>query len=681
MARIPLGDFGNAILKPGPQVQQVAGAFDNGGAALQALGDKGIAIAGDMQAERLAEEKRIAAEAKREREALERARAANDLLDHEISIKSVGQEIEQGLTDGSIRSDEADAIYRERLQGIQKPDAAGYDPVTAMNLERGIKRTEFNGETGVAKSVGAAQKVEFRANIDGIMDKLGKKASLPDGDPATLAEQIQGMDEAGSRAYGAAWPKKKQDWIDGNWDAHLNQKAMAVVDNLDGIKALKKQITDGDYADKLDSNRRNTLVAKLEGYRTSLLQRQEVAAARAERQNERYMRQAEAEFNTFQALADKGTIIAPAYIDRAARRTAGTPYQAGIVAIAQQARETGGIAAQPVRVQEAMLTQIDREIAQNGRTPELDKRREQVKKVLDGSQSDLKENGLRAGLERGVITDIPPIDTSNPEALAVTIGARLEQAEIVGTWAGKAVSPLDAREAEQLRTMLDSLPAKARAQAVATIADAVGPIASRAMAQQLDGQDKALGLAFASSGSKTTAGRYTSELILKGDTAMKDGVVMKDDKKVTGWKASIATAVDGAFPDERASGAVKEAAYLIAAGIAAENGGSVGSSDIERAVRIAVGGKIIERNGKKLPVPAGIDDFEDSIRNVPVSDIVKQAPSGTVIAGGAEIPVADFAKSIPGQELVYAGPGRYAVIVRGRPVTNSAGQRIYIKVR
>ena len=41
----------------------------------------------------------------------------------------------------------------------------------------------------------------------------------------------------------------------------------------------------------------------------------------------------------------------------------------------------------------------------------------------------------------------------------------------------------------------------------------------------------------------------------------------------------------------------------------------------------------------------------------------------------------DFAKSVPGQELMYAGPGRYAVIVRGRPVTNSDGRPIIIGVQ
>lgn len=679
--RIPLNEnAGNAIARPAPQVQAVPQAFGDGGQALAKAGDMLGQVADDMQAER----ERIAKEKQAEKAALDRATAANAALDHELAVKTIGQEIDAGLADGSIRHDKAADEYQKRVGKVPKPDTTGYDPVTAMNLERNIKRADFASQSALKSSIDKAVKTDLKVQAEGVLDKLGKQASLPGADPNMLAEQINSMDEIGLRAYGAAWAKRKQDWIDNNWDAHLNQQAMSVRDDMAGIKALQKEVTSGQYSDKLDSNRRNTLVAKLEAYQTSLIQRQEAAAARAERENERRLKQAEAEFNTFQALADRGTIIDPAYIDRAAKLTAGTPYQKGIIQLAKQARETGGIAAQPLAAQQATLDAIDMQIAQQGSTPELVKRREQVKKVLDGSQADLKENGLRAGLERGVIADMAPIDVSNPQGFAATIGNRIAQADHVSMWSGKSVSPLDAREADQLRAMLGSLPAKTRAQAVATIAESVGPRYAGAIAQQLDGQDKALALAFASSGSKTTSGRYTSEFILKGSQAIKDGAILKDDKKVTGWKARIAKAVDGAFPDQRAADAVKEAAYLIAAGIAQENGGSVSGDEIERSVRLAVGGDIIERsNGQRLPIPAQMKagTFEDKLRSIPADSIARQAPGGKVRVGGAEMDASEFAKSIPGQELVYAGYGKYAVIVRGRPVVNSEGKRILIEVK
>lgn len=170
--------------------------------------------------------------------------------------------------------------------------------------------------------------------------------------------------------------------------------------DLAGINALQQQLT-GEYADKLDSNRRNTLVARLDGYKTSLIQRAEAASARADRAAERHLKKAEAEFNTFQSLADKGTIVDPNYVDVVLQKTAGTPYQQAVTAITKQAQENGGIASRPIAQQQAELDQVDAQIAKTGRTPELDKRREQLQKIVRGSQTDLKDNGLRAGLERG----------------------------------------------------------------------------------------------------------------------------------------------------------------------------------------------------------------------------------------------------------------------------------------
>lgn len=671
MPRIPLGNFGNVIAQPAPAVR-VPSASNNAGAQIARLaGDASNAV------------ESMISEENRQQQALDRAKSANAMLDREMQVETIHGEISQQIADGKLPYADAKNAYKQRIEELGAPATQGIDPVTAENMVRGFKRAEFKGEMAIDGLVAKAKTADFRAQTDGILDKLGKKAGLPGTDMASVTAQIDAMDDIGRQAYGAAWDKRKQDWKDNTWDAQLNQQAMATRDSLQGINALQKRITEGDYADKLDSNRRNSLVAKLDAYKTSLIQRNEAAAARAQRQQELALKRAEAEFNTFQSMSDKGTILAPEYIDRAVAATKGTPYQAGIVAMAKQAQETGGIASQPISSQQAMLTQVDTLIAQRGRSPELDKRREQIAKVLNASQSDLKENGLRAGLERGVITDMAPLDVSSPEAMAASVSKRLQQADHVSAWAGKAVSPLDASEADQVRSIMEALPPKQRAAAVSTIAQSVGPRYSGAIAQQLDSKDKALSLAFATAGDKTTAGRFTSELLLKGAQAIKDGTAMKDDKKVTGWKATIATEIDGALPDERAATAVKDAAYLIAAGIAAENGGTVGGDDIKRAVRLAMGGSIIERNGKKLPIPAGLDasEFETRVKSISADDIVRQAPEGKVRVGGAEMSAADFAASVPGQELIYAGPGRYAVVVKGRPVTNSAGRPVFIEVR
>lgn len=680
--KIPLGNFGNDIARNGPApvlpgipraVNIPQGAFSAGEGA-QRLGDAGMRVAANLIDEQA-----------QQQAALKRTEAANILLDHEIAVKTVNQEISDQLKTGSLSYKDASEQFKSRMQDIPKPDISGMDPVTAENLARGLKRNEFIANESAGRSIKAAEVADSQGQVDLGLDKLGKLAGMPGADVAAIVAQVHTFDEQGRAVYGKNWEGKKQEFQDKVWFNHATQRVIESRNSMDGLKALEADLTSkgGALSDKLDTEKKSAIVAKVEIYKTALIQQKDAAEARAAREAERKLHNAEAEYKTFQGMADKGTILDPGYVDRALQATSGTPYQKGIVALAKQVTETGGIAAQPIAAQQAMLDGVDQLIAKNGRSPELDKRREQIAKVVDGSVSDLKEKGLRAGLERGIIAGIAPIDMNSPADMARSISERLKQADVVSRWAGVPVSPLDSHEATGLKSALDMLPPKERSAAVATVAEAVGSKSASAISAQMDAKDRPLGLAFAMAGAKTNWGRYTSELVLKGATAIKDGVVMKDDKKVTGWKATIASEIDGAFPNEQLSSATKDAAYYIAAGLAQENGGSISSSDIKKAVTLAVGGEIIERNGKRLPIPAGMDDgtFEKRLKSVSLDQVAPQITDGKVLAGGVPISAADFVKSLPGQELMYAGNGRYAVIVRGRPVVNAAGKPIIIGVQ
>ena len=387
-------------------------------------------------------------------------------------------------------------------------------------------------------------------------------------------------------------------------------------------------------------------------------------------------------------MADKGTILDPAYIDRALTATSGTPYQSGVRALAQQAKDMGGLAAQPVQQQQMLLDQVNALIAQRGRSPELDKRKDQIEKVLRGSQQDLYRDGLRAGLERGVITDLKPLDQSGGiPGLIQQLQARVPLAQRVSMWAGRQVSPMPDEEAAQLKHQLDALPAKERSGMVATLAQAIGPQAAQGLAVQMDKKDKGMALAFAFSGSQTTEGRFTSELLLKGQQAKLDGTSTKGEKqpdlKPAQWSAHIAAELDGLFPAQTLTDQTREAAVLIAHGIASEQGGRLSTKDLDRAVRLAVGGSVVEHNGRKVLLPAGVDEdmLAKRLRSISAEELAKQAPEGQVRAGGVPMPVADFVKTLPGQQLMYAAPGKYVVIVSGRPVLNAKGQPIIVGVQ
>lgn len=673
MAMIPIGNFGNDIAAPRPSVHQVDNtqATQALGQAADSLYQKGL---------------QVAAQQRQESEALGRARAANSLLDREMQLRTLQADITGRLQSGELKYDQAQPAFDAAKSLLDPPaDIGTLDPVTKENLTRGLKRIDMQIGAGIQTAAESAKKAEFKGQTDTALDTLGKLSGMPGADVSQINAQADSLDALGYVAYGKDWAKKKQDFRDSNWTNDATSRLISSRDSVDGLSQLEHDLTakGGFYVDKLDPNVRNTLTLRVQSYQAALEQKNRLDAERMAREQEKRLRDAENAYNVFQGLADKGVKLDPVYIDQAIQLTQGTPYQEGIKALVKQSVETGGIAAQPLKVQQQLLDSVNGMIALNGNSPELDKRREQIRRIVAGSESDLKDNGLRAGLERGIIAGITPIDMSSPDAMMQGLQGRLDQARTVSAWAGRSVSPLDSGEADALKNMLDILPVKQKSQAIASLAQNVGPGMSGAIAEQIAKKDRPLSLAFSYAGSATTAGRYTSELILNGAQAIKDGTVMKDDKKVTGWRGTIAGLIDGAFPNEQLSSATKDAAYYIAAGIAQENGGAVSSNDLKRAVRIAVGGDIVTRNEQKLPIPAQmtLSQFNEALTKIPADSIIQQAPDSVVRAGGVEVPVLDFVKSIPGQNLIFAGYGQYAVVVRGRPVTNSAGQPIILKVR
>jgi hypothetical protein len=421
-------------------------------------------------------------------------------------------------------------------------------------------------------------------------------------------------------------------------------------------------------------------------------QRAELAAQRAAREQERHLKQAEASFTTFQAIADKGTVLDPAYIDRVLQETAGTPYQAGIKALAQQTQQVGGFAGQTIATQRAALDAVDEQIAKQGRSPELDKRRSQLEKVWNGSVEAARADPMRAGLERGVVTQLAPLDVTNPQTLVAGLSARLVQQQRVSVWAGDNVSPLTATEAGAVRDMLTVLPAKERSQAIAMLSTTIGPSASIGLAKQLDKNDKPLALAFAYAADSTSpatnmwgtpigSGRYVSELILKGAAAKKDGTSTKGEKqadtKPSQWSRFVTNELEGVYPSPVLADNIRDASLLIAHAFASEDGGQLSDDRLRAAITIAAGGALVEHNGRKIPLPAGIgpDMLDTRLRSVTPQEIQQQAPGDTVRVAGVQVPTAEWVKTLPGAELAYAGPGKYYVLVGGRPVTSADGKR------
>jgi hypothetical protein len=499
-------------------------------------------------------------------------------------------------------------------------------------------------------------------------------------DPAKATQQAMDLvDQLGphSTLNPEQLAKLKQSWKEGTQYTAGYELVSAGRADRKMLDAAEKTITTG--LPDIDPQKRATLLDRIAAYRLHLDQKAELAAARAQREAERRLKLAEAEFNTFQVMADKGTVLAPEYIDRATRATAGTPYQAGIVALARQAVETGGFAAQPLGVQRATLQALDAEIATKGRTPELDKRREKFAKVLAGSEQDLGADALNAGLERGVIARIEPLNLSAGIAgLAQQLGNRSVQASMVETWAGRAVSPLTRQEADGLGGMLRSMPPEQKATALQTLAGTMSAGQAQALAGQLDVHDKALSLALGYGAARTTFDRPVAELILRGQEAIKAKSIKLDDAAETGLTANFEKELGGAISNPEQAQRVREAARLIWAGKAAEGQ----RIDAANAVRIAVGGEIVEHNGGKVVLPAGVDEsaLRQRLQSFTPDAFAGQLPDGKAYVRGQPVDAAQFVASLPGAQLRTLGRGRFAVVSGGAIVTNARMQPVVVEV-
>lgn len=678
MARIPMGDFGQRLPEARRTSVASASQLDGGLAdATQRLGNTAMNIGSQMIAEQQREADKAAAEAKQEQERqAARAERVSQLTAHagiQTGLADLHDEIAAGVNGGTLSQDDARKQWTERSTKVVSDQVAKLPPDLGS-----LVTAEMAGLSG---------------RLNNSLEDTLRKRNQSDADAGlmTYREQMQRFASTDMTAAVGQWEKvARESGAQAGWSPERIQKEVQgfreTVSYTKGYELVSAARTDRaglDAAEKaisqlpdLDPQKRAVLNDRISAYRLAMDQRAELAAARADRKAEAGLRRAEAAFNTFQALADKGTVLDPAYIDQVVAQTAGTPYQAGIKAMAQQAVEAGGIAAQPIAAQQAALDAIDQKIATEGRSPALDKRREQLAKVVAGSKGDLERaGGLRAAVERGVIEQIAPLDVRSVESLTQGLSARVEQADTVSRgWAGTTVSPLLPEEADALAGTLNNLAPAARATFIATMAKSVPPKQMAALAKQIDGKDRALALSMALGSSGTTSGRFTSELVIKGAQAIKDKGVKPDNTAVTGTRARaseyLGDALQGKDRDD-----VLDAAYFINAGLEAEGGG-----DINRAVRLAVGGEIIERNGRKLPIPAGVD--ENKFDAAVMSSARRQVGDRPVMVMGKAMDAESFLKALPGAVLEPAnGPGKYLVRAGGSIVTTDGKKPLILGVQ
>lgn len=367
----------------------------------------------------------------------------------------------------------------------------------------------------------------------------------------------------------------------------------------------------------------------------------------------------------------------------------GTPYAAAYREMLAESAKRTAAALQPIPAQEAQLQSLYARRNAAGTSPELDAEIKRREGVLNAARKEYGDDPLMAATRRGVIQEPAPVQMANVDTMLSTIGPRLEQSDVVSTRTGRVESPLMSAEADALKTMFAGMTPDARGAAAYKIASKLGPEKAQALAKQMDDKDPVLSLALGTATQWTGRGRSVAELVFLGAQRFADTKTGRAGEKGDAVRQSLRSSMleylDGnthgvAAMPAKAREKLVEAGIYINAGLEA----SGSDSGAERAMRLAVGGDMIDHNGTRIPVPieVGAGAFRDRLNRYPRQSVEQQAADGFVYStGGRPKGVPEFLADLPTSQLQAAGHGLYYVKSGAGYAVNQQGRPILIEVR
>lgn len=680
MARIPDGSqFGQVIARGGPMVNIDPGAYGAESAqAVTRAGSMGInmaqqsinqdaAEAKQAQAQAAAEAKQLAreqaAEAKAAAKEANRVKALTATATVQGGLAELHDKLQADMESGAIDKSQVGAAWTEQSKKLLDDSLGTVDPEHRDLVNATLLNDVGRYGQSVSKMVVQRDKQDILVGGLSYIEQMQRHAARG---PKEADEAINNVRSfwtatgpmAGEKPAEAAARVQKF-----SENVRLNQATTLV--NKDPAAALKA-LKNNEFLPELDPDKRTALIQTADA---AVLRTQQRGALHAEAAARA---QAKA-WEGLQTVYNAGKMPTPEYAAQLAKTFKGTPYEGALKTMMADAPGNAAFVVQPVKQQENTLTALQNKMNSGGATPEEIKKYEKLDAVHKATLNDIKDDPYKAASERGVLLDLQPL-TIDLKTLPQQLSQRAQQANIVSQWTGKEVSLFRPAEAEKVASVLQAMPPADRAGALAGISKGMTPGQRVAFAKQVAPKDRGLELAAGMAASTTTAGRYTSELLLIGQQAVKDKSIKADSTAVTGTKAQAAEYLGAALVGQQRED-VLDAATMIYHGMQAEGSGA----DIERAVRMAIGGPIVNYNGKKLAAPAQFDQstFEKAVQST------AQAKVGTdpVYIGGKEYPSEAFLKALPTTDLQAVGSGRYIVRSGSGLVTDKNGKALVLEVK
>ncbi len=610
------------------------------------------------------------------RDAAERAEAVRTVHATRDNLSAAHDEIVELVRTGELPKTEAAARWQERSREISSGMMEGVSPKYRADTQADIDSQNAKFSRGVGAAVTARDRADVRAGLDSTFEAASR---LYMKDPAAANAMVDGaINEFGPHSGLAPdqISKAKQQWTE---NTRFTKAGGLILNARRDNKALDKVSEDlkGDEFSSLDPQKRLQLETQIEGFKISNQQHADAAAARALALREHQLKVAESSFNAASSLVLTGKVLSPEYITQISKDTAGTPFAAAIPDLIKQAPERSAFGMQPLATMDATINQVRATLNVQGTDPKTEKKVAELETIRNQARKDYEADPLTAANERGIIQQVAPLNVQDLPSLLSTLGGRTAQAALVSQQVGQPVSPLLKQEAESVGKLLNLLPVEQRSTAIAQLAQTIGPEQASALGKQMAPKDKALGISLGLAGDRTTQGRYTSELVLRGAQAIKDKAVKEDNVALTGVRAQVAAEIGDAYQNQEQRAAMIEAGVLAHYGLQAE-----GSGDTAQATRLVTGG-ITTRNGKKVPLPYGVseDEFDEKMTNLSPANLRTALPAQQVWISGTAMKLDDFIKQVPNAALIHAGQGRYAVQTGAGLATNADGAPLIFEVK
>jgi len=264
MATIPLGEFDRPRVAAQPARSRVdlSGTMD-AARAMGDLGRTGMAVGERMMQ---GEQQRIAQE-EQEAKQLARAQATNALLDDEIEQAAIVEDIRSRVADGTLPYASATEELQTRLSTRQPPELSGLDPVGQENFQRGLTRNRFRSTTTVDGIVQTAKRADFKGQVIGMRDRLGKFASDPAADVDQIVASAAQLREVQTAAgMGGTFDKDHQDFSDKVYSDNARARLVAGRDDPAALHQLVRDLTEdgGYYTGKLDADKTNSILSQVQ---------------------------------------------------------------------------------------------------------------------------------------------------------------------------------------------------------------------------------------------------------------------------------------------------------------------------------------------------------------------------------------------------------------------------------